>query len=170
MGAGLVIGTASTEEKRAFVRGLGADAAVDYQQADWPNVVLQKTDDRGVDIILESIGGDVFEQNFQCLATFGRYIVFGSTRGPGAPFEPRRLMQKSQSMAGIYLPVFFAKPQLIREAMSLLVSRALDGTLKTHVDRTLPLNRPSEAHQLLEERRVTGAIVLDPRASTHAWC
>ena len=54
--------------------------------------MLEATEGRGVDILLESIGGGVFEQNFECLATFGRYIIFGSTQGLGKPLEARRLM------------------------------------------------------------------------------
>jgi NADPH:quinone reductase len=85
LGAGLVIATAGSDERRAYTLSIGADVAVDYAKPDWPNAVLEATDGRGVDIILESIGGDIFEQNFECLATFGRCIIFGSTRGPGAP-------------------------------------------------------------------------------------
>ncbi|WP_263357253.1 quinone oxidoreductase family protein [Acidicapsa ligni] len=163
MGAGLVVASASTEEKRAFAHSIGADVTVDYSLPDWPKLVLEATGGRGVDIILESIGGDVFEQNFACLATFGRYIIFGSTRGPGRPFEPRRLMQKCQTMTGIYLPVFLAKPELIRAGLTDLVTQVLKGKLRAQVAAILPLSKTVEAHRLLEERLVVGAIVLDPR-------
>src|SRR5271170_3833290 len=79
LGAGQVIATAGSEERRAYTLSIGADVAVDYAKADWTTAVLDATGGRGVDIILESIGGDIFEQNFECLATFGRYIIFGST-------------------------------------------------------------------------------------------
>jgi NADPH:quinone reductase len=164
LGAGLVIATAGTEEKRAFTRSIGADVAVDYEQPDWPKAVLEHTGGRGVDIILESIGGNVFEQNFECLAPFGRYIIFGSTRGPGTPFEPRRLMSKCQTMTGIYLPVFYQKPNLIREALEFLVDHALDGTLRARISEWLPLSQTAHAHRLLEERKAVGIIVLDPRS------
>ena len=110
LGAGIVLGTASTTGKLNFIRSLGADHAIDYTREDWTKSVLESTGGRGVDVLLESIGGDIFEQNFECLAPFGRYIIFGSTRGPGQPFAPRRLMQKSQTMTGLYLPVFLTKP------------------------------------------------------------
>ena len=163
MGAGLVVASAGSEEKRDFARSLGADKTVDYNLPDWPNAVLEATGGRGVDILLESIGGEIFEQNFDCLATFGRYIIFGSTRGPGKPFEPRRLMSKSQSMTGIYLPVFNAKPELIRQGMVDLVDQAVQGRLRAQVAVILPLSQTAEAHRLLEERQVVGAVVLDPR-------
>jgi NADPH2:quinone reductase len=163
MGAGLVIASAGSEEKRSFARSLGADKTVDYDLPNWPSEVLKATGGRGVDILLESIGGEIFEQNFDCLAAFGRYIIFGSTRGPGKPFEPRRLMSKSQSMTGIYLPVFNARPELIRQGMECLVELATKGKLQARVSAVLPLNQTAEAHRLLEERQVVGAIVLDPQ-------
>lgn len=162
LGAGLVIATASTDEKRAFARRMGADKAIAYDSPDWPKAVLQHTDGRGVDIILESIGGDIFEQNFECLAPFGRHIVYGSTRGPGKPFEPRRLMQKSQTLAGIYLPVFFSNLGRVHDALRLLADHAATGQIKTQVAAVLPLREAGEAHRRLEERRVAGALVLDP--------
>jgi NADPH2:quinone reductase len=164
LGARPVLATAGTDEKRAFARGLGADFAVDYSVPDWPKAVLDHTGGRGVDVILESIGGEVFEQNFECLATFGRYLILGSTRGPGQPFEPRRLMSKSQTMTGFYLPVFFQRPDLIREALAFLVAHALDGTLRANVATVLPLSQAAEAHRLLEARRAVGVVVLDTRA------
>src|SRR5258705_3261600 len=60
-------------------------------------------------------------QILECLAPFGRYVIFGSTRGPSAAFEPRRLIQKSKMMTGIYLPVFLGKPDLIRAGLAFLV-------------------------------------------------
>lgn len=164
MGAGLVIGTASTDDKRAFVLNLGADAAVDYSKPEWPNVVLDITNGAGVDIILESIGGDVFEQNFTCLAKFGRHIIFGSTRGPGNPLPPRQLMAKSQAMIGLYVPVYYSRPDLMRKGLEEMVVRFGDGSVKPQLARVLPLSQVAEAHRLLEERQVSGAIVLDTRA------
>jgi NADPH:quinone reductase len=163
LGAGTVIGTASTEERRAFVRGLGADFAIAYDEPNWPQTVLEHTNGRGVDVLLESIGGDVFEQNFECLATFGRYIVFGSTRGPGEPFAPRRLMTKAQSLTGIYLPVFFQKPEIIGRALKFLADGVKTGKIKANVATVLPLSQTAEAHRMLEERRAEGVVVLNPR-------
>ena len=162
MGAGLVIGSASTEEKRVFVRSLGAHAAIDYSAPGWVDEVLRVTEGRGVDVILESIGGDVFEQNFACLAKFGRHVVFGSTRGPGQPVPPRQLMAKAQAMIGIYLPVYFARPDLIRKGLQDMVETFVSGSVLAQVASVLPLSQVSEAHRLLEERQVSGVIVLDP--------
>jgi NADPH2:quinone reductase len=162
MGGNPIVGSASTPEKRSFILGLGADAAVDYTAEDWPSQVLTLTKGKGADVILESIGGTVFEQNFTCLATFGRHIIFGSTREPGKPLPPRQLMSKCQAMIGIYLPVFFGRPDLIRKGMEEMVDRFMAATIQPHVSKILPLREVAEAHRLLEERLVTGALVLNP--------
>lgn len=162
LGAGMVIATARSEEKRELALALGADLALDYTAPGWTKAVLEATGGLGVDVLLESIGGDVFEQNFECLATFGRYILFGSTQGLGKPVEARRLMTKCQSLTGIYLPVFTARPELIREGLSFLVEHALKGDLRAQVAVELPLAEAARAQQMLEDRAVTGAIVLRP--------
>lgn len=162
LGAGTIVATAASEEKRNYARTLGADVAIDYTKAGWTETVLEATGGRGVDILLESIGGDVFEQNFGCLARFGRYIVFGSTRGLGKPVEARRLMTKSQSLTGIYLPVFHARPDLMQEGLRFLVDNVANGKLSLEIAATLRLEDAAKAHQMLEDRSVVGAIVLRP--------
>ena len=150
------------KRKRDFVRSLGAHAAIDYNVPGWVDEVLRVTEGRGVDVILESIGGDVFERNFACLAKFGRHIIFGSTRGPGQPVPPRQLMAKAQAMIGIYLPVYFARPDLIREGLQDMVEKFVSGSVLAQVASVLPLSHVSEAHRLLEERKISGVIVLGP--------
>jgi NADPH2:quinone reductase len=162
LGAGLIIGTASTAERREFVKTLGADAAISYDETGWTEHVRELTSGRGVDVLLESIGGEVFEQNFDALATFGRYLLLGSTRGPGEPFAPRRLMTKSQAMIGFYLPVFYDRPELIVNALRFLADGLKTGQIASRVDEVLPLSQAAEAHRRLESREVRGVIVLDP--------
>jgi NADPH2:quinone reductase len=162
LGAGLVIGTASTAERREFVMSLGADAAISYEEPGWTEQVRELTSGRGVDVLIESIGGEVFEQNFDALATFGRYLLLGSSRKPGEPFAPRRLMTKSQALIGFYLPVFYDRPELIGNALRFLANSLKTGQITSQVDEVLPLSQAAEAHRRLESREVRGVIVLDP--------
>jgi NADPH:quinone reductase len=168
LGASPVIGSASTQERRNFVLELGADAAIGYDEPKWPATVLELTGGRGVDVLIESIGGDVFEQNFEALATFGRYLLLGSTRGPGDPFAPRRLMTKSQALIGFYLPVFYDRPELINNALRFLADGVKAGVITPKVDEVLPLALAAKAHRRLEDRSVRGVIVLDPSAKEAA--
>ena len=162
LGAGTVIGTASTPQRREFVRSLGADAAIAYDFPGWTDQVLELTDGRGVDVLIESIGGEVFEQNFKALAIFGRQLLLGSTRGPGDPFAPRRLMTAAQSLTGFYLPVFYGRPDAIKRALRFLSDGLTAGSIVSPLDRTLPLKDAAKAHRLLEDREVQGVVVLDP--------
>jgi NADPH2:quinone reductase len=164
LGAGRVLGTASTSKKREFIRSLGADHAIDYTVDNWPQIVVEKTGGQGVDILLESIGGDIFEKNFECLGPFGRYVIFGSTRGPGQPFAPRRLMQKSQSLTGFYLPVYLARPELIHQGMDFLVKATVEKKLTPSIARVLSLSDTAEGHRLLEDREIQGTILLNTTA------
>ena len=162
LGAGLVIGTASTPERREYVKTLGADAAISYDEPGWTEQVRELTPGRGVDVLIDAIGGDVFEQNFDALATFGRYLLLGSTRGPGEPFAPRRLMTRSQALIGFYLPVFYDRPEMIGNALRFLADGVKTGQITSQVDEVLPLSQAAEAHRRLESREVRGVIVLDP--------
>lgn len=166
LGAKPVIGTASTAERREFVKSLGADAAISYEAPGWTEQVRELTAGRGVDVLIESIGGDVFEQNFDALATFGRYLLLGSTRGPGEPFAPRRLMTKSQALIGFYLPVFYDRPELIGNALRFLADGLKTEQITPSVDEVLPLSQAAEAHRRLESREVRGVIVLDPTSES----
>ncbi|MCV7409961.1 alcohol dehydrogenase [Mycobacterium florentinum] len=166
LGAKPVIGTASTASRREFVRTLGADAAISYDEPGWTEQVRELTSGRGVDVLIESIGGEVFEENFDALATFGRYLLLGSTRGPGEPFAPRRLMTRSQALIGFYLPVFYDRPELIGNALRFLADGLKAGQIMSHVDEVLPLSQAAEAHRRLESREVRGVIVLDPTIET----
>src|ERR1700754_1614441 len=161
LGASPVIGTASTDERRSFVLELGADAAIGYDEPNWPATVLELTGGRGADVLIESIGGEGFEQNVQALATFGGYLMLGSTSGPGEPFAPRRLMTKSQAMIGFYLPVFYDRPELIGNALRFLADGLRAGRITPQVDEILPLSQAAEAHRRLERREVRGVVVLD---------
>jgi NADPH2:quinone reductase len=78
MGAGTVIGTASSGDKLDLIRRLGGDIAINYTEQNWVEQVKNATGDKGVDIILEMVGGQIAEQNLQCLAPFGRMVVYGA--------------------------------------------------------------------------------------------
>jgi len=164
LGAGLVVATAATQEKRDFALSMGADVAIDYEDHEWPQAVVDATGGHGVDIILESVGGDVFDRNFECLAARGRVILYSSIRPLAQPFEPRRLMAKSQTLTGFFGGLMLGNPALFRGALDFLVEHVHDGSLRPQVAKTLPLSQAEEAHRLIEARQVKGVIVLDPRA------
>ncbi len=161
-GARRVIGTAGTPEKLRMVRALGADAAINHDEPDWPDQVRAANDGRGVDVILEMVGGQVFKDNFRCLGTFGRVVVYGAATGKYASFRGVDLMKKCQSVIGFYLVPALARTELSRFALQDLVEQVTSGRVNVRVDHMIPLTEAQRAHHLLESRQTTGKIVLMP--------
>lgn len=164
IGAGRVIAAASSIAKLELAQSLGADAGVNYTHDNWPQQVLDANGGRGVDVILEMVGGSVFERNFDCLAPFGRVVVFGLASGQTTLLDPQRLLARCQSIIGFYLGQFFAQPELIQTSLGELIEEIISDRLTLHVGHVLPLSKVAEAHRLLEGRQTTGKVVLQPWA------
>jgi len=162
LGAGAVIATASTDEKLDLARSLGADAAINYTHIDWPQQVKQANNGAGIAIILDAVGGDIFQQSFDCLAPFGRLINYGNSSGKPSSVDVWQLTVPNQSVSGFYLGGYFGQPTLIQEAYGFLFSHTASGQLKIHIGQTLPLHEAAQAHHLLESRQTTGKVVLIP--------
>lgn len=160
MGAGKVIGTASNELKLDLVRRLGADAAINYTQNDWVEQVKQTTGGRGVDVVLEVVGGPIAEQCLQCLAPFGRMVVIGAASGQLVQFSGIQLMYKNLSVVGYWLAAWLSRPDRIAAATIELMQYLSTGTLQIVVGQTYPLAEAAEAHRAIAERRTSGKVVL----------
>ena len=163
-GADKIIAAASTEEKRKYAVTLGADAAVDYTAPGWANEVLALTNGRGVDIALEMVGGETVGQALDALGSFGRMVIYGQASGQSTTIDPQRLVAKNQSATGFYIGEFFKYPDLIQKTLAEIVAHVASGDLKLQVSAVLPLSQAPEAHRLLEGRRSTGKLVLQPWA------
>ena len=149
-----VISTGSSEAKRQLALALGADHVVDHSAATWPKDVRQITSRRGVDLVIEHIGGDVLLQALQCLARNGSVVTCGATAGKTVPLDLWPLFVKQQRIIGSY--------GRNRTDMQRTLDWAAAGKLKAVIDRTLPLDRTREAFNLLRERQVNGKIVITP--------
>src|SRR4051794_30606125 len=103
LGASTVVATAGSADKRRLALELGADVALDYTSPDWVEQVLEATDGRGVDIVLDAVGGDIGELSLGCLAPFGRLVVYGVASKRLASFAGSQLMQRNQSVVGYWL-------------------------------------------------------------------
>lgn len=160
MGAGKVIGTASNEQKLDLVRRLGADAAINYTQDGWGEQVKKASGGRGVDVVLEVVGGDVAHQALQCLAPFGRLVVVGAASGERAQFSAVQLMYKNLSVVGYWLTAWMSHPDRIAAAAQELMQYLATGNLQIIVGQTFPLAEAAEAHRAIAQRRTTGKVVL----------
>jgi NADPH2:quinone reductase len=162
-GAGLIIAAAGSPEKREFALSLGADCAVDYTLPDWPQQVLKATDGHGVDIVQEMMGGHVFQQSLDCLAKFGRMVVYGFASREPVNLDPGRLLPFNHTVKGFYMGGFFKdKPELINATLAELAGFVASGRLKLHMGGAFPLSKAAEAHRLLESRQTKGKLVILP--------
>ncbi|MFC8728920.1 quinone oxidoreductase family protein [Streptomyces bacillaris] len=161
-GAGTVIATAGTPEKCAYARSLGADAAVDYSRADWPDAVREATGGRGVDVILDSVGGDVLRQGIGLLAPFGRLVFYGSAGGGlGIPSVSPMELIGMRFLTGFALSAWrSARPDRYRADHDALTEQLLAGTVRQTVHAVLPLEDVGKAHEIIESRAHLGRIVL----------
>jgi len=165
MGAGRVIATASSEDKRGLARDLGADAAVDSASDDLADRLVEANDGRRVDVVFEMAGGDVFEQSLNALAPFGRLVAYGNASGEANTVATGRLMRRSAAVIGFWLVHCLQRPEMVAEPLADLFGRAARGELRAVVGETYPLADAARAHTDMQARRTTGKLLLDPTAA-----
>lgn len=157
-GARPVIGTAGSVEKRELAQSLGADRAVDYAREDWVERVLEATGGRGVDVVLESVGGEVGARAYECLAPLGRLVTFGAASGEGLrPPDMWQLNLKGQTVSGYGGP--WIRPGRAGAAREALARHLREGELRV-VGRSFPLAEAASAHRAVEGRATNGKVVL----------
>ncbi|MBT2656141.1 NADPH:quinone oxidoreductase family protein [Bacillus sp. ISL-18] len=161
-GAGKVIATASSEEKLALAREMGADVLINYTEPDWEKQVLEATGGKGVNVALEMVGGEVFNKTVKCLATFGRLVIFGAASGEQSRFYPSSLMARNQSVIGFFLPQIMRKPELLQPSLVELFSYLGQGKLKLTIGGVFPLVEAANVHTLLQSRKTQGKLILEP--------
>jgi NADPH:quinone reductase len=161
-GAGRVIATASTEEKRALALSLGADAAVDPAVEDLKGALVGANDGNQVDVVLEMSGGPVFDAAFDALAPFGRIVVYGIASREQNTVETGRLLRKSRAVVGFWLVHCLGRRDMVEEPLADLFERAARGELKPQVGETYAMSDVRRAHEDLQGRRTSGKVLLDP--------
>ncbi|MDT4912755.1 MAG: NADPH:quinone reductase [Pseudonocardiales bacterium] len=164
-GAGRVIATASSEDKRGLALELGADVAVDSRTPDMTAALREANGGRGVDVVLEMTGGPVFDQSLAALAPLGRLAMFGMAgRTPPTPVDAARLMSHSTAVIGFWLMHVVQRPYLLAEAVTDLMGLIADRSIRPVIGETYPLDRAADAHRALLDRSSVGKLVLDPQA------
>jgi NADPH2:quinone reductase len=161
-GAGTVIGGASTDDKRRLACERGADFAINYRQPGWTAKVLEITNDRGVDVVLDMSGGAVFEESFECLAPRGRVVVYGAASGDLPALRVERLLPKSLSLASFYLGTYFADRSLITTTLAELGTLVRVGRLRIDVGGVYSIDRAADAHRALESGLTQGKLIVVP--------
>lgn len=144
--------TSSADWKLDRAKALGADETINYSTQDFQQEIMRRTGKRGVDVVLEHVGGDVWEKSIRCLTRGGRLVTTGGTASYEVSMNVAYVFHKELTLIGSNS---VTKPEL--DSMMPLV-RA--GKLRPVVDRVFPLEEASEAHRYLEGRRHFGKVVL----------
>ncbi len=149
-----VLTTASTPAKRAFCEGLGAETVLDPADPNWPSTVRSLTGKRGVNLVVEHVGGTFLEKVFECLARDGTVVTCGATAGREITLNLWPLFVKQQRLVGSY--------GRTRLDMQATLEWAAAGRLHAAIDEVFPLERGAEAFARLRSRQVNGKLVLRP--------
>jgi NADPH2:quinone reductase len=156
-----VLAVVSTEAKADFVTAVGAD---DVVLADgFKDSVKGLTGGRGVDMVVDPVGGDRFTDSLRCLAPLGRLLVIGFTAGEIPTVKVNRLLLGNIDVRGVGLGAYAGpRPEFLRAEWDRLVPYLESGAVVPPVSGTYPLERAGEAIAQLEDRRVLGKVVLLP--------
>jgi NADPH:quinone reductase-like Zn-dependent oxidoreductase len=170
-------GTASPE-KHDFLREKGLDFPIDYRNYDYERLVMDMTGGKGVEIILDSLGGEHWRKNYRLLAPSGRLVCFGaSSMATGSrrsllgvarmalrlPFySPLKLMGDNKAVIGVNVGHMWDRVDLLREWMAQIVAWYDEALFRPHIDRVFKLEEAGEAHRFIQERKNKGKVLLVP--------
>ena len=156
-----VIACASSDEKLAVCREHGADDTIDYATADLRTEIKRLTGDRGVDVVLDPVGGKLSEPVLRSMAWRGRFVVAGFAAGEIPKIPLNLTLLKGCSIVGVYLGAFAKhEPAKFADCVQQLFRWYADGRLKPRIDRTFPLDRAADAISYMAGRHVRGKVVV----------
>lgn len=156
-----VIAAASGPEKLALALAHGADRAVDYSADDLREKVLALTGGRGVDVVIDPVGGDLARSALRCLAWEGRIVVAGFASGQAPEFPANYLLVKNISAVGFFFGEYRSRDvPAVREAFEAMTGWIREGRLRPHVSRIFPASEAGAAMTWMQSRQATGKIVL----------
>jgi NADPH2:quinone reductase len=157
-----VIATAGSDAKLGFAREQGAEHVLNYGDAGWVEEVKRLTGGRGVDVVFDPVGGDVFELSTKCMAPGGRLLVVGFASGRIPSVAANRVLLKNLSVVGVFWGGYTqAHPEYIQKAQGDLERMLGDGTIRPVVSKRYPLSEAPRALRDLADRRILGKAALE---------
>jgi NADPH:quinone reductase-like Zn-dependent oxidoreductase len=170
-------GTASPG-KHEFLRERGLDHPIDYRNQDWLPVLKELTSNRGVELVIDPIGGSHWKKSYAALRTTGRLGMFGvSTASANGlkgklklikaaaqmpRFHPLGLLNKNRGVFGLNLGHMWHEPEKVAEWVQAIMAGVTEGWIRPHVDKVFPFAQAGEAHSYMESRKNIGKVVLVP--------
>ncbi|MDM5200775.1 NADPH:quinone oxidoreductase family protein [Fictibacillus enclensis] len=161
LGAGMVIGTVGNEQKMQIAKDAGAHYVVNYEKEDISRLVNELTNGKGADIVLDSVGGKLTDQSFDCLAKYGKLVVFGNSSGEYGTIPAGKLHSSCRSVLGFSLGTTRKERPEVLQKMALHVFQLLEaGQLKINIGKKFRLEEAAAAHDWVESRKSTGKVLL----------
>jgi NADPH:quinone reductase len=157
-----VITTASTQDKLDLSRSLGADVTINYTTQDFEAEVQRLTDGKGVELVLECVGGPVLEKSLRCVASYGRLISYGNASGTPANLPSSEITSLNRTVIGFSMGRSPIGRLDHKSAMSELLPLISGGQVRLIVDQVLPMTEVAKAHQHLTNRGTRGKVILIP--------
>jgi NADPH2:quinone reductase len=158
-----VIATSSSDDKLERLKDYGMDIGVNYREGSFVEAVRKATDGRGVDLVVDSVGGKTLEGSMQCLAYRGRAITVGNVSREGRAIDVSALSGSNGSLTGVFFGLETLRSTArVRPMMDGLLRDVAGGDLRVVIDRTYPLAEAAAAHAYIESRAAFGRVVLVP--------
>ena len=156
-----VIATAGSDEKVEVCRRLGADHAVNYKTEDFVEEVKRVTGGRGADVVIDPVGGDVYDRSTKCIAFEGRIVLVGFTSGRIPQAATNHVLIKNYSVVGLHWGLYAKRaPELIAPAARALLDLYESGKIKPHISARIPLSEAPRALAMVAEGKSTGKVIL----------
>jgi NADPH2:quinone reductase len=156
-----VFATASTDGKLERLAEFGMDEGINYAERDLVAAVMELTSGKGVDLVVDPVGGDVLQQSIACLGYRGRAITVGNASRGGRSVDVSGLSQGNRSLTGVFLGAEIAQDRAY-EMIARHLRDIAAGQLRAVIDRTFPLWQAAAAHAYIESRQAVGRVVLTP--------
>jgi NADPH:quinone reductase len=158
-----VIATASSDEKLERLEPLGLDHGVNYATASFVDRVRELTDGRGVDVVLDSVGGSTLADSIDVLVYRGTLVSVGVAGRAGSEVEAKALWAKNNTLRGVFLGgALLAEYGRVHAMIQGLIDRVASGGLHVEIDREFPLAEAAAAHAYIEGRKAFGRVVMVP--------
>jgi NADPH2:quinone reductase len=162
-GAGRIFATAGSPAKLEIARGFGADVVIDYTTDDFSKIVLDATEKRGVDVICDAIGGEVFAKGLEALAFFGRHVVYGQSGGSHGSLTTDLLHRSNRAVLG-YSSGHYRRnrPLALAPAVERAFKLVSAGKVRILEGGRFALKDAAKAHELVQSRASSGRVFLTP--------
>jgi len=156
-----VLATASSDERLERLKPFGLDFGINYQRDNVVTQVMRLTDNKGVNLVVDSVGGPTLQGSLLSLAYRGRVSMVGAAGREPMQVDVSSLMGGNRSLSGVFLGAEIATDR-VRNNIQRLIDEAARGELNVLIDRTFPLSQAAEAHAYIESRKAVGRVLLIP--------